>query len=186
MTEVHLRVNDELTVYRLDSRPLKLSAGDRVHVERVGFTNDASGTGLDGLIALEGYVFKLDAFTGESLLDYDDGRFSTAIAASALAAGSASPGLDGDWEFRSDMDRLVVVAVRYGSEATVVADRFFVRFHITQPDSVGAAGAGNEPQQTRVTAKVSWDRTKVTSERADRMHAMDQPGMGVAGVHETP
>ncbi len=110
---------------------LQLVAGDRVEVVDIEFHSDSEV----GVFASEGYINKISDLTSASLVDYNDGRFSSRDANQEATGGEGTiAGLKGAWVVESGWDRMTINLMHYTADSTEVAGRFFVQMNVGQPD----------------------------------------------------
>ena len=116
---VTVRINGEEQVLDLEQAQIQLADGDTLEIVEIGLGTNAT----DGVIAVEGYINKINNPNGASEIDYSDGRFSLRDK-NLVADGSAGvvQGLDGVWEVGSGWDRLSLVVLHYTEDGTETVD----------------------------------------------------------------
>jgi hypothetical protein len=76
INSITLRINGETKVtVGPRAEPQSLRAGDTLEVIGIDYVVSQLGDGLDGVVAAEGYLHKLDDTHGPGAVDYTDGRF---------------------------------------------------------------------------------------------------------------
>lgn len=115
--------------------PLSLRAGDTLEVIGVDYTVSQLGDGLEGVIAAEGYLHKLDDTHGPGAVDYTDGRFGDPLNTDPIVAGNARQGgLAGGWIIEEGWDRLSLVLIRYFGDQSEAAAHFNLQLQVETPD----------------------------------------------------
>ncbi len=133
ITSVTVRVNQQLFKMPAYGGALNLNMGDEFEVVSIAFDSIAT----QGVFATEGYVNKIQDKVSASLIDYNDGRFST-IPDNFAATGSGGEvqGLAGSWVAESGWDRLTLTLMHYQENEVTVAARSQIQLRVGEPDFV--------------------------------------------------
>lgn len=128
---IKVAINDEIIEIDPANDQLELQAGDKVEVVEIGFQTDEA----EGVFAAEGYINKINDLTSASLIDYNDGRFSSREGNHAAdGENGVVQGLEESWVVESGWDRLTINLMHYTADSTEVAERFFITMRVGQPD----------------------------------------------------
>lgn len=138
---VHLRVGGEEVVVKDRHQVVTFQPQDAIEVVGIDYEVSESASGLDGVIAFEGFVRrgKPSEYLGE--FDYADGRFGSPTSTEPITSGGhRHPGLTGPWELDATVNRLSLALVRYFGDDFQAEDRFFVNFQPEANDLVMVRG----------------------------------------------
>lgn len=134
MTALELLVNGAAVRIDQSESVFTLQPGDTLQVAGIHYSVDSAAIGLEGVVAMEGYLRRMDA-AGDSAFDYADGRFGNPDTLEPIVPGEVRhSGLAGSWTAELGDDGLVIALVRYFGDSAVTESRFFVQLRVGVPN----------------------------------------------------